>query len=231
MLLGLPHSQMAGWGVYIEPQPQSSCCRKAGFSASHWTGPMPPTLANHWPPAIDQRSGAPLAWSSDQRAVGTSRCWPLAVVRCASWLRCPKTCPLATRSSALRSSPLLHSSIFFAYALLVLCLGHMLDTWRSFMGLLVSSLRYCFLSASVQVHFCILWTTNINTSKHISPQVMLIIKHQNQLVKWAKVLFPYTVNSEPCQASLTHDLHVGWTKYTFYQGVGFPLWQDHQLTS
>jgi hypothetical protein len=31
---------------------------------------------------------------------------------------------------------------------------------------------------------------NTNTSKLISPRVMLIIKHRNQLVKWAEVHFP-----------------------------------------
>jgi hypothetical protein len=40
-------------------------------------------------------------------------------------------------------------------------------------------------------HFSILETTNTNTIKHISPKVTLIIKHQNQLVEWAKVHFPY----------------------------------------
>jgi hypothetical protein len=42
-------------------------------------------------------------------------------------------------------------------------------------------------------HFCILLTTNTNTSKHINPQVMLIIKHQNHLVKWARAHFPYNL--------------------------------------
>jgi hypothetical protein len=43
-------------------------------------------------------------------------------------------------------------------------------------------------------HFSILWTTNTNTSKHISPHVILIIKHQNHLAKWPRVHFPYKGN-------------------------------------
>jgi hypothetical protein len=38
-------------------------------------------------------------------------------------------------------------------------------------------------------HFSIPWTTNINTSKHISPQVMLIIKHQNHLANGPGSIF------------------------------------------
>jgi hypothetical protein len=34
-----------------------------------------------------------------------------------------------------------------------------------------------------------MWTTNTNTSKHISIQVMLTIKHQNHLDKWTKSIF------------------------------------------
>jgi hypothetical protein len=40
-------------------------------------------------------------------------------------------------------------------------------------------------------HFSILWTTNTNSSKYISPHVMLTIKHRNHLDKCAGVYFPY----------------------------------------
>jgi hypothetical protein len=39
----------------------------------------------------------------------------------------------------------------------------------------------------------ILWTIIINTSKHISPQVVLIIKHQNSISQKAWVHFPYNL--------------------------------------
>jgi hypothetical protein len=40
-------------------------------------------------------------------------------------------------------------------------------------------------------YFCIMWTTNTNTSKRISPQIMLIITHQNHLIKWTGIYFPH----------------------------------------
>jgi hypothetical protein len=40
-----------------------------------------------------------------------------------------------------------------------------------------------------------MWTTNINTSKHISPQVVLIIKHQNLLSQMARG--PFSLQSPP----------------------------------
>jgi hypothetical protein len=64
--------------------------------------------------------------------------------------------------------------------------GWLPTSWISSLILWASKL---FLSSFEVLHpqclspilFRILWTTNINTSKHISPQVMLIIKHQNLL--------------------------------------------------
>jgi hypothetical protein len=46
-------------------------------------------------------------------------------------------------------------------------------------------LRCCFPQCLDPSNFSILWTININTSKHISPQVILIIKHQNLLSQMA----------------------------------------------
>jgi hypothetical protein len=57
---------------------------------------------------------------------------------------------------------------------------------RDFSSLL---LRCCILIASI--HFASCELQNTNTCKFISSLVMLIIKHQHQLVKWARVHFPY----------------------------------------
>jgi hypothetical protein len=50
-------------------------------------------------------------------------------------------------------------------------------------------LRCCFPQCLSPSNFSILWTTNTNTRKYISPQVMLIIKHQNLLSQMAQGLF------------------------------------------
>jgi hypothetical protein len=68
-------------------------------------------------------------------------------------------------------------------------------TLSLFLGLhlifIMSSLRCCFPQCLGPSNFSILWTTNTNNSKYISPQVMLIIKHQNLFSQMARVHFPY----------------------------------------
>jgi hypothetical protein len=46
------------------------------------------------------------------------------------------------------------------------------------------------------IHFAKCELQNTNTCKNISSPVMSIIKHQNHLVKWVELHFPYNMENE-----------------------------------
>jgi hypothetical protein len=90
-------------------------------------------------------------------------------------------------------------------------------------------------------HFCILWTTNTNTNKHISPQVMLIIKHQNHFVKWSGPIFLTVTNGTIGTSCIWHECwgrHLAsgiWHQTTILEAVLSPtrvstrLAEEHSL--
>jgi hypothetical protein len=105
---------------------------------------------------------------------------------------------------------------------------------------IMSFLRCCFPQCLGLSYFSILWTININTSKHISSQVVLVIKHQNLFSEMAQILFPYTYiginhlvgwfiamfeqqnraeGEEPAWASLTLASDLGLLSTTNYMSI------------
>jgi hypothetical protein len=97
-----------------------------------------------------------------------------------------------TWSNAPSFNPPSISSTFFAWALLVLCLGLLLNICRSSMSLL-SFFEVLHPYSLSPIHFESCELQNTTTCTHISSSVMLIIKHQNHLVKWVGVHFPYNL--------------------------------------
>jgi hypothetical protein len=112
--------------------------------------------------------------------------------------RCPtrqssvhRTCYCSTvrcTTSALADCPLHGFLRCFFWA------SFLLETWAS-THLLCLLLRCCILSVLVQSSS---HPINISISKHISPHVMLIIKHENLLSQTARVHFPYTNKEHNC---------------------------------
>jgi hypothetical protein len=109
------------------------------------------------------------------------------------------------QSSALNRTVRLwqHSSSFFGLCLILFDLL----LWSSYCIILRCYFPQC-LSPS---NFSILWTTNTNTRKHISPQVALIIKYQNSLsqMDWGSFSlqsppFWWLMTTQPKQANITN---------------------------
>jgi hypothetical protein len=88
--------------------------------------------------------------------------------------------------------PFLVSCIFFSWAHLVLCLELVLSIYRSSWSLL--GLFWGVASSEPKSNpLCILWTSKHKYLENISSLIMLLIKHQNPLVKFVGVHFPYNI--------------------------------------
>jgi hypothetical protein len=74
-----------------------------------------------------------------------------------------------------------------------LCLGLVLSICRSYIDLLMSMLEVLHSQSHSLIHFESYELQNAKTCKCISSWVLLIIKHQNHIVKWVEVHFHYNL--------------------------------------